>query len=103
MKHLHPTLAARVIAQAREGSLVLTLHESRDLLDHLVESPRASVATPLGVVEIRSLPIHVLDPVDEPDLDFLDVLDDDVAWMRSHLASYLEGLLDVDDLRRLLP
>lgn len=92
---LHPSLAARVVEGARAGSLILTIDESRDLLDHLAGSPHASVATPLGVLEIRTLPVHVLEP------PTLDPCPPDEEWIRQLVASFAEGLLDADDVERL--
>jgi hypothetical protein len=92
---LHPSLAARVVEGARAGSLILTLDESRDLLDHLADHPHASVATPLGVLEIRELPVHVLA---DPPLDPCDPVDE---WTRQIVASFAEGLIDADDVERL--
>ena len=103
MKHLHPSLAARVVDGARAGSLILTLDESRDLLDHLMTSPRASVMTPLGILEIRELPVHVLDDVPLDPVDDLGADDEAVAaeWKRQLVASFAEGLLDAEDVERL--
>lgn len=92
---LHPSLAARVVEGARAGSLILTIDESRDLLDYLAGSPRAAVMTPLGMLEIRELPVTVLDDLPLP------AGPPDEEWIRQLVASFAEGLLDADDVERL--
>lgn len=101
---LPPSLASRVVRGAVAGRLVLTFDESKRLFSYLSGHPQASVVDRNGnAAPIVEIPLSILDPVDDPDLDFLTELDADVAWMKPHLVSFLEGLLDVDDLERLLP
>ena len=101
---LHPSLAPRVVAGCRAGRMILTPTEAENVYHYLVRQPRTAVALLDGsVIEVRLVPVTILDPQQDPDLDFLSELDPDEEWTRPHLDSYLEGLLDADDLRRLLP
>lgn len=89
-------LAHLIVSGADAGRVVLTLHEAGALLDYLTEQPHATVIVDGNPVEIRHLPIHVLDP------NLIDYLSDVDEPARTHLASWAEGLLDGDDLARLL-
>lgn len=99
---MNVVLANRIVAGATAGRLVLTLHEATELLGYLAEQPHAAVHVTDPVphlVAIAALPVTVLDPGEHPDMNFLTHLDEPE---RSHLSSWAEGLLEVDDVRRLL-
>lgn len=99
---MNVVLANRVVAGAEAGRLVLTLAEASDLLEYLAEQPRAvvHVTTPTPhLVTIAALPVTILDTAEDRSLDYLAALDEPD---RSHLSSWAEGLLEADDVRRLL-
>lgn len=83
----------RLVEGAQAGSLVLTRSEAVELFAEL--TPRAAVIIAGNVVEIRSIPWHVL-PDDPADLLELD------PWRAQLHASLVEGLINPDDHRHLL-
>lgn len=85
-------LLARLVEGARVGSLALTKAEEIHVVS--TSSPRAAVAVDGRLVELRSIPWHILpDRIEElPELD---------PWRRMAHESLVEGLIDGDDQRRL--
>ena len=92
---MRPSTIVRLVEGAAVGSLVLTLSEAVEL-DHEL-TPRACVviAATGTVVEIRSIPWHVL-PDDVDDLPTLD------PWPAQLHESLVDGLITPDDVRNLL-
>ena len=93
---MNVNLAARIIAGAHTPPMILTLPEASELLNYLARNPRAAAIVNGTPVEIRTLPVIVLDP------DELDLTIDPDPWARQVLASWCEGLIDADDADRLL-
>lgn len=89
-------LAARIIAGAEHGRLLLTLGEATELLDYLADHPNAAIVRDGNTTPIVDIPVIVLDP------DDLDITPDPDPWARQILASWCEGLIDADDADRLL-
>lgn len=95
-----PDLAARIIAGAHHGRLLLLLDEARQMLDHV--PPALTIITPAGAVRIMDLPVTVMDPYDpHPDLNLEHEAERLAAWRRQLVASVAEDLIDPDDVERL--
>lgn len=86
-------LAARIIAGTYRGSLLLTVDEVREMIEHVDGS--AVVIVESRAVRVCDVPVFIIDNIDPfPTIDRTE-------WNRQLLASMADGLLDHHDLDRL--
>jgi hypothetical protein len=94
MTGMTPELAARIIAGAHKGRLLLTLDEVQTMLDEVPGS--ACVITDRGPVLVCDVPVTNIDAYDP-------FTEEEDRWLRNIVGSFADGLIDADDVERLWP
>lgn len=95
-----PALAARLIAGAKAGRLLLTLDESRDMLNNV--HPLTSVTVDGIPRLLTDIPITIIDDLDPyPNLHLVDERNRLEEWHDQLTASLTDDLIDADDVERL--